>query len=211
MAIRLQRRAGDAQQAITPIATSRDGLGDDRLTGKLSFLGSRVDPDTGTVQAQATFDNPQALFLPGQFVRLTLDGLVLPNLLAVPEIAVLEGREGPQVYIVDADGKAKPVTVELGERSGAWIALQSGIAAGQRVVVSNVASAQPGRAIAAQPFDGKADSTPPLVQQQNQGADQQPAQGAQNAAQNATQKGSRADGGQAGGGESGNTAKGANG
>ena len=203
MAIRLQRRAGDAQQAITPIATSRDGLGDDRLTGKLSFLGSRVDPDTGTVQAQATFDNPDALFLPGQFVRLTLDGLVLPNLLAVPEIAVLEGREGPQVYIVDANGKAKPVTVELGERSGAWIALQSGIEAGQRVIVSNVASAQPGRAIAAQPFDGKADSTPSLVQQQDQGADQQPAQGAQ--------KGPQADGGQAGGGESGNAAKGANG
>lgn len=201
MAIRLQRRASDAQQTITPIATSRDGLGDDRLTGELSFLGSRVDPDTGTVQAQATFDNPDALFLPGQFVRLTLDGLVLPNLLAVPEIAVTEGREGPQVYIVDANGKAKPVTVELGERSGAWIAIRSGLEAGQRVIVSNVPSAQPGRAIAAQPFDGKADSTP-VPAQQNQGDGQQQAQGAQNAAQK---------GPQAGGGESGSAAKGANG
>ncbi|GAA5173240.1 efflux RND transporter periplasmic adaptor subunit [Modicisalibacter zincidurans] len=201
MAIRLQRRASDAQQTITPIATSRDGLGDDRLTGELSFLGSRVDPDTGTVQAQATFDNPDALFLPGQFVRLTLDGLVLPNLLAVPEIAVTEGREGPQVYIVDASGKAKPVTVELGERSGAWIAIQSGLEAGQRVIVSNVPSAQPGRAIEAQPFDGKADSTPASAQQ-NQGDGQQQAQGAQNAAQKEPQ---------AGGGESGSAAKGANG
>ena len=76
-----------------------------------------------------------------------------------------------------------------------------GLEAGQRVIVSNVPSAQPGRAIAAQPFDGKADSTP-VPAQQNQGDGQQQAQGAQNAAQK---------GPQAGGGESGSAAKGANG
>ncbi|WP_136068837.1 efflux RND transporter periplasmic adaptor subunit [Modicisalibacter radicis] len=160
MAIRQQRRASDEKRPITPVASARSGQGGDRLTGELSFLGSLVDQNTGTVQVQATFDNPQALFLPGQFVRVTLDGLVLPGLLAVPEIAVTEGREGPQVYIVDADGKAKPVTVELGERSGPWIAIQSGLEAGQRVVVSNVPSAQPGRAIEARPFDGEAEKTP---------------------------------------------------
>lgn len=181
MAIRLQRRVGDAQHSITPIASSRSGQGDARLTGELSFLGSRVDRDTGTVQAQATFDNPQALFLPGQFVRLTLDGLVLPDLLAVPEIAVLEGREGPQVYIVGDNGKARPVSVELGERSGPWIAIRSGLEAGQRVIVSNVASVQPSRAIEALAFDGKAESTPGPSRQQAQGEDQpQQAQGAQN-------------------------------
>lgn len=218
MAIRLQRRASDAQP-ITPVASSRSGPGDERLTGELSFLGSRVDKDTGTVQAQATFDNPDALFLPGQFVRLTLAGLVLPDLLAVPEIAVTEGREGPQLHIVDADGKAKPVTVELGERSGSWIAIQSGLEAGQRVIVSNVPSAQPGRAIEAQPFDGKADSTPPPEQQQNQGEGQQQTQGAQNGSQTDAQEGaqkgatggSQTNGSQAGGGETGDNAEGANG
>ncbi|MDW5378293.1 efflux RND transporter periplasmic adaptor subunit [Halomonas sp. HP20-15] len=197
MAIRMQRRASDESRPITPVASSRGGLGDDRLSGELSFLGSRVDRDTGTVQAQATFDNPDALFLPGQFVRLTLDGLVLPDLLAVPEIAVTEGREGPQVSIVDADGKAKPLTVELGERSGAWIAIRSGLEAGQRVVVSNVPSAQPGRAIEAQPFDGKADSTPPPTQQQKQS--QQQAQSARNGSQKSAREGaSQAGGSQAG-------------
>lgn len=153
MAVRLQRRN---DETITPVATSRNGQGDSELRGELTFVGSRVDRNTGTVQAEATFANPDALFLPGQFVRLTLDGLVLPNVIAVPEIAVVEGREGPQVYVVGDDGKAKPVTVNLGERSEAWVVVQQGLEPGQRVVVTHVASVRPGQAIDAQPFDGEA-------------------------------------------------------
>lgn len=158
-ALRLQRQDPEAGE-VTPVAVANlTPRGEpDTLRGRLNFLGARVDRDTGTVQAEATFDNPRSLFLPGQFVHVRLDGLVMPSVIAVPEIAVLEGREGPQVYVVDDNGEAKPVNVSLGARAGLWIVIDEGLSPGQRVVVTNVASVRPGRRIEAQPFDGDADA-----------------------------------------------------
>lgn len=158
-ALRLQRRDPEAGD-VTPVALAdlTTNAEQNTLRGRLNYLGSSVDRTTGTVQVEATFDNPRSLFLPGQFIRVRLDGLVLPSVIAVPEIAVVEGREGPQVYVVDDNSEAKPVNVGLGERAGLWIVIESGLEPGQRVVVSNVASARPGHRIEPQPFDGDADA-----------------------------------------------------
>ncbi|HET8791346.1 MAG TPA: efflux RND transporter periplasmic adaptor subunit, partial [Modicisalibacter sp.] len=157
-ALRLQRRTPEAGE-VTPVALATTTLNSEMnsLRGRLNYLGASVDRDTGTVQVEATFDNPQTLFLPGQFVHVELDGLVMPSVIAVPEIAVLEGREGPLVYVVAKNGEAKPVNVNLGDRSGPWIVIDSGLEPGQRVVVTHVASVQPGRRIEPRPFDGKAE------------------------------------------------------
>jgi membrane fusion protein (multidrug efflux system) len=158
-ALRMQRRTPDAGE-VTPIAmaTLTPNSETNRLRGRLNYLGASVDRDTATVQVEATFDNPKSLFLPGQFVHVRLDGLVMPNVIAVPEIAVLEGREGPLVYVIAENGEAKPINVNLGDRAGLWIVIDSGLEPGQRVVVTNVASVQPGRRIEPQPFDGDADA-----------------------------------------------------
>lgn len=158
-ALRMLRRMPETGE-VTPVAlaTLTPNSETKSLRGRLNYLGANVDRDTGTVQVEATFDNPESVFLPGQFVHVKLDGLVMPNVIAVPEIAVLEGREGPLVYIVAENGEAKPINVNLGDRAGPWIVIDSGLEPGQRVVVTNVASVQPGRRIEPQPFDGKAES-----------------------------------------------------
>ncbi|SDL21580.1 membrane fusion protein, multidrug efflux system [Modicisalibacter muralis] len=153
----LRRTPGGGDVTPVALANLTPDSEMDRLRGRLNYLGASVDRDTGTVQVEATFDNPQSLFLPGQFVHVKLDGLVMPNAIAVPEIAVLEGREGPMVYVVAENGEAKPVNVNLGDRAGPWIVIDSGLEPGQQVVVTHVASVQPGRRIEPQPFDGKAE------------------------------------------------------
>lgn len=166
-ALRMQRKTPDAGE-VTPIAlaTLTPNSEVNRLRGRLNYLGASVDRDTGTVQAEATFDNAKSLFLPGQFVHVRLDGLVMPNVIAVPEIAVLEGREGPLVYVIAENGEAKPINVNLGDRSGPWIVIDSGLEPGQRVVVTHVASVQPGRRIEPKPFDGEAE--PEALSAENQ-------------------------------------------
>ncbi|MDL4864628.1 efflux RND transporter periplasmic adaptor subunit, partial [Halomonas elongata] len=54
------------------------------LEGQLEFLGSRVSEGTGTVQAEASFANPDGTALPGQFARIRLEGLKRFDVLAVP-------------------------------------------------------------------------------------------------------------------------------
>ncbi|MDX1465614.1 MAG: efflux RND transporter periplasmic adaptor subunit [Halomonas sp.] len=130
------------------------GGGGERLEGHLDFLGSRVDEATSTVQATATFANPDARVLPGQFVRVHLEGMKRFDVLAVPEIALTQGLMGPQVFVLDEENKARARTVQLGEIAGPWQILRSGVEPGERVVVGDPAGLQPGTVIEPQPFDG---------------------------------------------------------
>ncbi|GEN24684.1 hypothetical protein HCU01_26330 [Halomonas cupida] len=149
------------------------------LQGHLEFLGARVDSGTSTVQAQASFANPEGAILPGQFVRVRLQGMKRFNVLAVPELAMTQGLMGPQVFVLDEDNTARARPVQLGEPAGPWQILVGGIEAGERVVVGDPSSIQPGMPIEAQPFDGDAAALMDrfMQEKQQQQAQQQAAAG----------------------------------
>lgn len=106
--------------------------------GKLLFSDTRVSGTTGTVEAEAEVPNPDGVLKPGQFVRLRLTGATHPQALQVPTRAVLEGPQGKFVYVA-ADGKALPKPVQVGDQIGDnWI-INSGLAAGDAVIVDGMA------------------------------------------------------------------------
>jgi membrane fusion protein (multidrug efflux system) len=112
--------------------------------GKLGFTDVRVNPATGTIEARAELPNPDGGLRPGQFVRVRLSGATRPNALTVPQRAVLEGPKGKFVYVVNAESKIEARPVAVGEWAGeAWV-IDSGIAAGDRVVVDGVMKIGPG-------------------------------------------------------------------
>ncbi|GAA0681998.1 multidrug efflux RND transporter periplasmic adaptor subunit CmeA [Marinobacterium maritimum] len=125
----------------------REGKPATRLQGTLDFLGVRVDQRTSTVQASASFANPDAKVLPGQFARVSIEGLMRYNVIAVPEIAVTQGLMGPQVFVVDEEGKARARTVELGEVAGDMQIILSGLEAGDTVVSGDPSGVKPGTPI----------------------------------------------------------------
>ncbi|MGO1748814.1 MAG: efflux RND transporter periplasmic adaptor subunit [Marinobacter sp.] len=129
------------------------------LEGKLDFLGSRVDQNTSTVQARAVFENPEDKFLPGQFVRVKLQGMQRFDVMAVPEIAVTQGLMGPQVFVLDEDDKARTRTITLGELAGLRQIITDGLEPGDRVIVSDPGGLKAGDPIDAQPYSGDADSS----------------------------------------------------
>ncbi|WP_083001895.1 efflux RND transporter periplasmic adaptor subunit [Halomonas sp. GT] len=159
-AFELRRQLGESGNAsdITARLSVPGQYGGDstELEGRLNFLGSRVDTGTSTVQASATFANPDGAVLPGQFVRVRIEGLKRFDVLAVPEIAVTQGLMGPQVFIVDDENKARERTVQLGEVAGPWQIIRDGLTAGERVIVGDPAGLEPGMAIDPQPFEGSA-------------------------------------------------------
>ncbi|MFG6175664.1 efflux RND transporter periplasmic adaptor subunit [Halomonas sp. THAF12] len=155
-AFALRRQLGDASSLGDIGASLELPAGEGSLEGHLDFLGSRVDEATSTVQAKATFSNPEGRVLPGQFVRVRLEGLKRFEVLAVPEIALSQGLMGPQVFVLDEDDVARARPVELGELAGPWQILNGGVEPGERVVVGDPAGLKPGTPIQAQPFDGDA-------------------------------------------------------
>jgi membrane fusion protein (multidrug efflux system) len=139
--------------------------------GKLDFTDVRVNPATGTVEARAGLPNPDGMLRPGQFVRVRLNGATRPKAITVPQRAVLEGPSGKFVYIVNAESKAEPRPVQVGEWAGdAWV-IDSGLAAGDKVIVDGVMRIGPGAPvrIAAPAGEGKP-ATPPAGAPANAGA-----------------------------------------
>lgn len=164
-ALALRRQlAGQPDVAIQAVI-NQPGQGG-RLEGKLDYLGSRIDDSTSTIRAKASFANPDAAVLPGQFVRVSLAGLERFDVIAVPEIATSQGLMGPQVFVLDEDNMARTRTVQLGELAGPWQLLLDGLEPGDRVVVSDPGGLQPGTPIDPQPFDGDASALMPKNGQQ---------------------------------------------
>jgi membrane fusion protein (multidrug efflux system) len=112
--------------------------------GRIDTAAQRVDPQTGTIQARAIFPNPDAILLPGQFVRVRLIGITLPKVIVIPHQAVGQGPQGPSVYVLGANNIAQVRPIRLGpELASGWV-VREGLSGGERVVVDGVIRVRPG-------------------------------------------------------------------
>jgi membrane fusion protein (multidrug efflux system) len=132
---------------IGPDADVRLVLGDGSryaAKGRINFAESRVDARLGTRQMRAEFDNPSGQLLPGQFVRVEVSVNRPQAVVLVPQSAVLQGEKGYMVFALDAESKAAPRPIQVGEWSGTdWVVL-GGLKPGDRVVLDNLMKLQPG-------------------------------------------------------------------
>ena len=87
--------------------------------------------------------NPDQSLLPGQFVRVQLKGISLPDALTVPERAVSQGPKGTFLYVVDDKGVARTRQIKTGRTAnGRWV-IESGISAGDKVIVEGLSKVRP--------------------------------------------------------------------
>jgi membrane fusion protein (multidrug efflux system) len=113
-------------------------------TGVINFADVRVNSQTGTSEARAEVANPGNMLRAGEFARVVLHGAVRPGAIVVPQRAVLESPKGKFAYIVNAEGKAEPRPLEVGDWTGdGWI-INSGLQPGDRVIVDGVMKIGPG-------------------------------------------------------------------
>ncbi len=123
------------------------------LAGRVDTAAQRVDPQTGTIQARAVFPNPDGALLPGQFVRVAVRGITLPDALMVPERAVTQGPQGASVFVVNASNVAEGRPVRLAQQvEGGWV-VREGLRAGDRVVVDGVIRVRPGAPVRPVPIE----------------------------------------------------------
>ncbi|MES2193355.1 MAG: efflux RND transporter periplasmic adaptor subunit [Pseudomonadota bacterium] len=115
------------------------------VRGKLDVSASTVDPRTGTLQIRSIFPNGGGALLPNQFVRVLLSGVVLQNVVVVPQQAVSQGPQGAFVYVVNSanDGvMARPINLYR-EVAGGW-AVKDELKDGEAIVVDGVQRIRPG-------------------------------------------------------------------
>lgn len=119
--------------------------------GVIVAVNRQVDTTTGTIQLQALFPNPDNFLRPGQFGRVRMRRRdVGTNALVVPENALIQVQGTYSLAVVGADSKVKLRRVEVGPSAGASRIVNSGVQAGERVVVDGVQKVSDGTSVVAE-------------------------------------------------------------
>ena len=133
-----------------------DAFADRTFEGKLSAINPDLDQSTRSVALQATFENPEQLLRPGMFARVEV---LLPEEkeeLIIPATSVVSAPYGDSVYVIETksdthNGKpsqsVRQQFVRTGRARGDFIAVESGLKVGDKIVSAGVFKLRPGMAV----------------------------------------------------------------
>ncbi|HWL71094.1 MAG TPA: efflux RND transporter periplasmic adaptor subunit [Geminicoccus sp.] len=116
--------------------------------GKIDFVNVTAEQGTDTVTVRAVFPNPEHFLVDGQIAKVTVRSGTPEQVLVVAQGAVLADQQGPYVLTVAADDTAEMRRVQLGASVGASVAVTSGLAEGDQVIVDGVQKVRPGQKVA---------------------------------------------------------------
>jgi membrane fusion protein, multidrug efflux system len=127
--------------------------------GKVAAVDSQIDTTTGTVKVRAEFDNTDGALFPNQFVNAVLLVRTLQNVITVPTAAIQrgspDGQPGNYVYLIKDDDTVAVQKITTGPTDGSMTAVESGLTAGQRVVVDGADRLRGGLPVSISKLDGK--------------------------------------------------------
>lgn len=113
--------------------------------GKLAFADTSVDPETGSFLVRIEVPNPDHLLLPGMYVRAQIGMGQRADGLLVPQQGITRTPKGDATaLVVAADGTVEQRTVQVDRTIGDRWLVESGLAAGDRVIVEGLQKVRPG-------------------------------------------------------------------
>jgi multidrug efflux system membrane fusion protein len=121
--------------AVMPVEVYDRSRSTKLATGRLMTVDNQIDTATGTVRLKAQFDNDDETLFPNQFVNVQLLVDVAHDVTVIPLAAIQRGAPGTFVYVVTPENTVKVRPVTLGQSEGERVAVSSGLAPGDRVVV----------------------------------------------------------------------------
>lgn len=105
-----------------------------RLRGKVLFVSDVIEPDSRRDKLRIAFPNPDNTLKPNMFATVTLEGPKQTRVL-LPTSALLMNNDRTTVFVATAPWTFERRTVEPKLDEGTLVALESGIRAGEQVVV----------------------------------------------------------------------------
>jgi len=139
-----------------PVRLTSDALPGETVAGTLTTISPEVDASTRNIRLQATLENPDERLRPGMYVNVAV---ILPErqeVLAIPATAVLYAPYSDSVFIIEEPSGGqdngsgltlRQQFVRLGEKRGDFVAVVSGLKAGETVVSTGVFKLRNGQAV----------------------------------------------------------------
>lgn len=129
-----------AEEGSKATVTQRLGRrGAVKREGRVVRLVNELDPESRMAQVLVEVKSPldpppgELPLLPGAFVEVQLDGAPVPDVVAVPRVAVFEGRH---VWVVDEDDTLSRRELTIGWGDDTRVFTTAGLSEGDRIVLT---------------------------------------------------------------------------
>jgi len=116
-------------------------------SGVLLTVDNQIDDTTGTIRLKAEFPNEDDSLFPNQFVNADLLVDTLHDVLVLPVAAIQRGVQGTFVYVVGPEQKVAVRPVTLGAAQGDTVSVETGVEAGEQVVVDGADKLRDGASV----------------------------------------------------------------
>lgn len=153
-----QAYASDVQVG-QPVKVTVDELPGRHFEGRVAHVSGGIDSTTRTRQVEVIVPNAEGRLLPGAFARVSLDLKSSVASLLIPPGALLFGKDGAQVIVVDAERRLQFRDISLGRDLGRELEVLEGISAEDDLVLNPSDTLQPGQQVRVAAAAGAA-STP---------------------------------------------------
>ena len=105
--------------------------------GKVTYVYPFLDAKTRTTRVRIELPNPELILKPNMFANVTIETEERPQVLAVPEEAIIRSGRRSVAIVALGEGRFEPREIELGLDSGdGWLEVRAGLEPGEQVVTS---------------------------------------------------------------------------
>ena len=133
-----QRASGDLMKPGVPVQIRANNLPGRIFAGKIARSSRAINPQARTLKVEVDLPNDDQALVPGMYVDIAFE-LAAGQLLQVPAAALMFRTSGPQVGVVDSDGRIHFRAVSIARDQGSLVELGSGVNPGDKVAL-NVSS-----------------------------------------------------------------------
>jgi len=123
----------------------------DHFVGKVVRTTGALDRTTRSLQVEVDVLNAKMKLTPGMYADVSLRIAGSPDALIVPVEAVDRGTSGTSVLVVGANNAIERRAVRTGLETPDEVQILDGVSNGERVIVGNLASFEPGQRVDARP------------------------------------------------------------
>ncbi len=112
--------------------------------GVLDYMDNTVDAATGTIQIRGILPNPEKTILPGMFARINVPAGEKKNAVLIQEKAIGTDLSGKFVLVIGEGNIVEQRSIVISELVDGLRVVESGLAAGEKYIVTGTQFIQPG-------------------------------------------------------------------
>ena len=129
------------EQQVSQVKTGQSvsievpALANEKLVGKLIFVGQTINPDTRTVLVRTELDNSDGRLKPAMLASMLIEAKPVERMV-VPASAVVRENDEEHVFVAEGDGVFRLLKVKLGPEQGGQRVVLGGLKGQERLVVN---------------------------------------------------------------------------